>query len=287
MRWVAVIWLAGCNAVFGVHKTGPADAQLFDAIPDAPYACPPPGTTPSFSVYFRQVVPKGSCVGYTLSRTADLAFATCSKPSGDASMFQPSQGAVDSATLVDATLVPTASLGQPKLAPDGDELWATTFDTNGASLAGYSRSGTTWTHAFDVFRFVGQLDAGTPMRAGTTRRVLFHSGNAIHELDQVAPGSWTEINVGVYTLAYLQVDAIMSAPNVTPDGLRMVFGARVGVLQPRLGVFYADRATLADPFGPAVRIDAVPDQAGTPFLTEDCSRLYFSGLRSVLYVPQQ
>ena len=67
------------------------------------------------------------------------------------------------------------------------------------------------------------------------------------------------------------------------DGLRIVFYARA--LDQAFYVMYSDRPTIDDRFRPADQITGVPNVAD-PFLTEDCARIYFSGLGSVFYESQ-
>ena len=45
----------------------------------------------------------------------------------------------------------------------------------------------------------------------------------------------------------------------------------------------AERATLADRFGPAVPIAGVPADVEDAVMSDDCDRLYFFGLDSVFY----
>ena len=69
---------------------------------------------------------------------------------------------------------------------------------------------------------------------------------------------------------------------MTTDGLRMVFGGL------QLGgsgqaVFYADRGSLDARFGTASVLDGVPATVTDAYLSEDCERIYFSGLQSIFY----
>ena len=50
-------------------------------------------------------------------------------------------------------------------------------------------------------------------------------------------------------------------------------------------VYYADRAMIADRFGPPSVLADVPWSQDL-FMTEDCGRMYFPGLGNVLYEAQ-
>jgi len=111
---------------------------------------------------------------------------------------------------------------------------------------------------------------------------------ALHEL--VLPANGTGIDLLVMGAPRLTRFGGLSAPNLSPDGLRLVFSATVMVSQSSVtGVMYASRDSVTTPFtyGEMVFLQGPPAEAETPFLTEDCSRVYFSGLESVFYVTEQ
>jgi hypothetical protein len=58
MRGLALVLVlgAGCNEVLGLSSTRAIDAGFYDAQIDAPFACPPTGTTPRFSRLLHQAV---------------------------------------------------------------------------------------------------------------------------------------------------------------------------------------------------------------------------------------
>ena len=69
MRALAcLLFVCGCNQVFGLRETVAIDAQQFDAPLDAPYACPAIGLQPAFGKILHQSIPK-NCVSYTTSRS--------------------------------------------------------------------------------------------------------------------------------------------------------------------------------------------------------------------------
>jgi hypothetical protein len=53
-----------------------------------------------------------------------------------------------------------------------------------------------------------------------------------------------------------------------------------------LGTFYYERVDVSQPFGPPHYVATVPHDAQDPFMTNDCGRIYFDALDTVLYVDQ-
>lgn len=73
MRWWLLVGLCACNQVFGLDPTRHA---YFDAQIDAPFACPPIGTTPHFATNPHQVVYE-DCDQYQVTSDGTLAVVTC------------------------------------------------------------------------------------------------------------------------------------------------------------------------------------------------------------------
>ncbi|NVB82701.1 MAG: hypothetical protein HOV81_30270 [Kofleriaceae bacterium] len=282
MRFVvAALLLCGCNQVFGLNPTEalpPTDAQYFDAPPDAPFTCPPAGTLPQFSPVLHQI--QQNCRFYT--RSADWATAECrDMPTRMA------QGAPDG---------PFASIGgleddfpftyeNPQLAPEGDELFVRYSDPGAATgeIKVFRRSGNSWTEAGAVsingVTITAEVAFGTPSRAPNRR--MFVSNYDISEIREIELDA-TYHGTVVATYTPQEVDTFLrSQPNLTPDGLRIIFSVG-GAGRDQVG--YGDRASLADRFTFQLLPDAPTGE--TPFLTEDCGRLYFSAASSVLWVQQ-
>jgi hypothetical protein len=114
------------------------------------------------------------------------------------------------------------------------------------------------------------------------RRVFYVDGNFAHE---VALSDTTLTPIMSYAAAELGVQTLGSAPNLSPDNLRIVF-AGVLVGQTTAQVYYADRATATGRFGVARLIGHAPLGVTDPFMTGDCGRLYFSTAGAVFYAQQ-
>jgi len=282
-----LIGLVACNSVFGIEHTK-LQKDYFDAKPDAPFACPTDTeTAPAFSQFFVQVVAVDDCRSYTIG--GDKALATCTQQVGDLAVEAIEQGPANAPldTTVHLSPMPAGSMSAPVLSPDGSELWLSSYDTNTntTTIGVYSESSSgNWEHQQDVYSTPAFFEVGTPMQAGSNRRVLVLELGTVHELAENPPGTWTDIHT-YNTSTDLQLGAIYTPPNITPDGLHAVLPAASSGLGMNQGVFYLARSDLSQPFGPAISVPGPPPNVQTPFMTGDCSRVYFSGLDSVLYVP--
>ncbi len=88
-----------------------------------------------------------------------------------------------------------------------------------------------------------------------------------------------------YSATDLGLSSMANAPNLSPDGLRLVMPAisLTGSLQ---RVVCSDRPSTDARFRPADELDAVAF-VGDPFVTSDCGRIYFSAVKSVLFVQRR
>ena len=277
---IGLVGLCACNQIFGVNTSQVApvtDAQYFDAPVDAPFQCPPLGQAPHFSPVIHQPIIQ-DCSGYMVSPDRDWATAACES--------QISQG------VIDGPLTPITSLdstfSQPSLAPEGNELFVLhhTALMAKASLLDFTRNpDDSWTQAYAVTTDLDlsiSAEIGSVSR-GPTRRMLVIAAFTDPVVNEIAiDGSGTATDVGMISSTDLQIDGITTPPNVSPDGLRIVFSAAVSATP---GVFYSDRPDLSSPFRPAV-ILAPLQNVYDAYMTEDCSRLYFSAVGSILYLQQ-
>lgn len=244
--------------------------------------CPPLGKAPQYSRVFQQPISQ-ACSEYTISETSEaVAYCTSSTAMGV------SQGAVDSPmmTLYAFAASNFGSYEHPRLAPEADTIFAMYYNSGGSfALTRWLRANDgTWAYASTIMLppAVGTGAVfGTPTR-GPLRHVMALA-NPTTVLELVIDDTESAVVVATITASQLDTGGISSPPNLTPDGLRMVFTAS------GLGgnhVFYADRSTIDAAFSAAIALvnaPATPD----PFMTANCGRLYFSGLGSVMYVQQR
>jgi hypothetical protein len=284
MKAWMLVCLCACNQIFGLDETH-GFTRVFDAPIDAPFACPPPGQTPAFNTAPHQVQLFPGCNGYVLATDAGLALALCSN-----SIVQ---GAIDSPMTPVADLTSTDSnvlRYAPRLSPEGDQV--VVAETQQSPLVRqYVRylhgGGDHWTRN-DVLVMPSMLPPiawlSGPTRGPARRLLAVGSDDSIYEL--VDDGSPNLQLRATYTAAMLGIHNL-TAPQLSPDGLRIVVAATQAdamgnVLQ---AVWYTDRATLDDSFRPADPMPTVP-VISDPFMTADCSRVYFTGIGSLWFVQR-
>jgi hypothetical protein len=289
--WAAgALLVVGCNRIFGISETGslpPADAidaAYFDAPADAPFECPPIGTAPQFSRQLNQIIQQ--CVEYSLSTTGRAA-GLCYD-----GVSQVSEGPSD------GPLMPIAGLEQDselhidyvRYAPEGDELFVRIWhqSTVVGRIAVYRKSGTAWVPAYDVALPGGVttdsfVRFGSPSR-GPLRRMMVRNTSSVSfdEIEFDSTGASTLVQT--YDAASIGATSLSGfAPNLSGDGLRMLVSAPLPGNSNAAA--YAGRASLANPFGTAMALSDVPYSA-SPFMSDDCARVYFPALNYMFWVQR-
>lgn len=290
MRWVPVLLACGCNSVFGLTPTELVDAPPPIDAPDPP-RCPAIGTIPAFGDDLRSI-PAIGCTGYA-TNDSGIAMAYCNN--------QVARGPVDGEMT---PIMMDDPVYQPRLAPDGDELFAlhynmTTFLYELVDLVWRDNKleqvGTYIPPSSATYGFYSSFS--TPSR-GPDRHIIYVDYNNTtytYDLVEIAngTGTWTEQSRVPVTDLGLPTGATPMQLSLSPDGLRLVFMTAGAWVMDGSGqytwidpVFYADRASLTDRFSMVVALPSVPDQVQSPFLTADCGRIYFSALNRVFFLVQ-
>jgi hypothetical protein len=271
---LVVLAVAACNQVYGLSETITIDAAYFDAPPRGIPHCPALGETLVFSPVLHQL--HFDCIGYNASADVDLAVARCR----DADSYQLYSGPRDGPFAPVPELpvsMPDFDVTSAQLDPEGATLLVATFDLTNivGDLRVYHRTDAGWVRGADV--------ASPPARASTISRGPDHrmlgtnGASDVTELSD-ASGSWQPVNT--HTLSVLGVPSV-GAMWLSADALGVLFVANAFDVQDNRYMAYAQRAATSDPFGAAIRVSLpVMDD---PFITEDCGRLYFSGLHSIFY----
>jgi hypothetical protein len=273
VRWWLLL-LCGCNQVFDLKPTVAVDAQYFDAPPRQPPHCPDIGTDLVFAPQLHQL--HFFCTNYQVSQSADLALTSCIENDRYRIFSGPADGPF---TLVSELPESTVDfdVSSPRLAPDGSLLLISTFDlTNVVSeLRVYHRDGSVWMRDPNV-------PNGPPAASNLSRgpAYRFLGTNGISDVFEYVFTNGTWQKVQTHPLSTLQV------PSVGPiwlsaDALRMLFVADAFAVFDNRYMAYADRASIDEPFGVARRLN-LPILVDA-YVTEDCGRLYFSGLHSIFY----
>jgi len=274
MRW-SVLLVCGCNQVLGLTPTRTDDAR------PAPKCVA--GSLPSLYGQLHQL-PLKYCNFYTPSFEAGIAVAECE----DQLMSGPIDKRMSPLTL-DAA--PTRRERGTRLSAEGNRLLVPIFDSDLVQyeIAEYELQGNgTWASVGPATPYATILrEFSAPSRAPDRRLVFqdYDNGLVLVELSDQS-GSWREVTRYPVT----EVGAMakqLNDPNLTPDGLRLVF--RSETILPdghyvAAAIFYAERATLDERFANARVIDVAPHDVLYPYLTEDCGRLYFTALATVFYM---
>jgi len=278
----SLVLVCACNQVFGVDHTtrvpgvGGIDAQYFDAPADAPFACPALGVVPQFKRGLRQIDADG-CVQYTRSDT--LATALCTGIV--------MQGPVDGPlTAIPDLGLCSLSAGTPVLSPEGDQLYISAYDWatyTSQPFRVYDRQGDgSWQRGADLP--MAPTSSISTVTRGPDRHILYWQyGAAGANIEEWANGTGTWKQVAVHGAAEHGLAAIFFVW-LGSDGLRAIIQGDVrGSSTPQL--FYTDRAAVGAAFNMAVPMTGVP-LVNDAFMTDDCGRIYMSGLSSIFYEQQ-
>ncbi|MGE5181214.1 MAG: hypothetical protein ACM31C_04095 [Acidobacteriota bacterium] len=284
MRWAwVVLTVAACNDVFGLEPT---------RLRGMPTSCPPLGTPPRYAPLFVQML-VADCSDYTPSAGAGIALAACAGSTGRYIAGGPVGGELAAVDVPPQNNC--VNLDYARLVPEGDRAYVdeNNFDCNGNDTFGeyVPVDASHWTYVRDLgiapsIDGSGEELGSVSTAPGRRAMITINYDSSLHEWVQQPDDTWRELTPA-YTSGDLGIAAsgLLSAANLTSDGLRVVFAARVpGTVEQR--VFYADRASRDDRFGAATPLDGVPGTVDDPVMTDDCTRVYFSGLGRIFYVEE-
>lgn len=255
--------LVGCNQVFGLDSTELVDDNEVPVDP----MCPPRGEQPSFRSEVKELLHR-ECFNYTTDAAGDRAVAFCT--GGDPSWRVEEGPNGGPLAPVDVPVPPDHFVQTVWFTPEGDQLVVKHYRTvapNIHRLSMYRRDGSGWAWSSDISERDGFMSGGVPS-ARPNRRIIETAAAGWRELEEQGT-TWVEVRAGAWQELGLPLSQ-GNDPNLSPDGLRLTFVDPANSLRVR----YTDRATLADPFRPAVLLDT--GAAQNAFLANDCSRLYFS-----------
>jgi hypothetical protein len=283
MKLLLVIALASCNSVFGndhVTASPQVDAQFFDAMLDAPPACP--SGLPIFRPDLYDVETDGTCFSYSVAEDGTV-LALC-KPDGAPAVIEAGSLVIGvpmtmALHMITTNLPPSITLLGVRLAPEGDFALVRFFDST-VVIHALRNVGGMWTDEGDV-PIPPQDYYSTPSR-GPTRHLLEWTQGSNNLVELVGDGTTWSTAMSAYIPEGF--NSISGDFGLTPDGLRMVAitgATSINGSAPRYGA----RSDLSAPFTTATTLDE-PVTITQPFLTNDCDALFFIGLDRVLYVKQ-
>lgn len=269
MRRAAILIVCGCNQLLGLTET-----QTVDAHP--PPMCPPVGGVPTLYGALKQV-PGRYCGLYTPSADGVVALA-----SRDVTTLM--RGELDH-ELSEIPLVPTPP-GTYRILPmpEGDRVLVATALTTQFATIEYIVEADGAAHAGTMFQVV--MSAGLSRPSGGPDRRIVYEDTTQRTLVELADTGAGYREVTRYSLSELTNDPVVTVddPSLSADGLRLVFVAPTSTgLRARV-VYYTDRATRSDHFGPIRAVENAPEQIRYPYLTANCGRLYLSALDTIFYL---
>ncbi len=296
--------------MFGIQQTDLVDAP--PPVPDArPPSCPELGVAPKFGTDLGQV-PGRKCDAYSLDETQRWAAAISydyQPPDYAANIVSgPAAEQPFTQTMVPAPVYPN----NVRLAPEGNVLFVTAYDTDAYKIFEYELVDTRWVLKGKPFLPPDHSSGeyyilSTPTR-GPLRRMVMHKYNSVlmqSELLEIEYDGTEPTEVARTPLSALEVDLI-GQPSLSADGLRLVFtsastetapmpnmpdttgGGGGGIAVGDQSVFYVARESISTPFATKAKLlETVPSYVGWPYLTEDCGRMYFSALNTVWYLKYE
>ncbi|MDQ3336106.1 MAG: hypothetical protein M4D80_13135 [Myxococcota bacterium] len=269
----ALAGLCACNQVYGLEQTRLPP-------PDAPYACPEIGApAPVFSRLIFQASTQQSA-SYHFNTTGTLAVASTYE-----GVYL---GRFGETLTLSTEIVPQSGyyFDDPHPNPAGDRLYIqSNFEPTSASgaagsgIAVYEQVSGAWRLQQNLPPTVAAKGRpSTVFRGPTGDRMIFNGALALEEYEQ--DGTAWVMRGPAHRRSELRIDLYV-AMAITSDGLRAVFRG-----DDNTQMLYADRPNLESWFGPPQILVGVP-KVGDAQLTDDCSRIYYSGLNATFYSQQQ
>lgn len=289
MRWVAVwvVFACACDRALGLAPSALADAAPF--MPDARPTCPTNGPPAFRPTLFRPIVQP--CTQYTLAVDAGRALARCGDPFGG--NYAVAEGTIDG-MLNTAAGFNLDQVNQVAVTPDGTSAIVFGLPT-GQSVVSHLRydrnADGSWSfvHTLPMFDTYFQL---SPPSRGATPHLLAVGGTQLDEYIGGPGDTWQLFHR--YSTTELGADNTISNITFTADGLRMLFVDEiVSTSGGAPAMRYVHRDDINVPFGVAVRAPDLDSYAAQlnmtsdgAYMTEDCGRLYFAAIESIIYIEQ-
>jgi hypothetical protein len=281
-----------CESANGPTCNGLLDARSDDSsvdpdavTPDAPIDAPLDGCVASaFST------PSALVVGYMF--TVNLAHTRMSLTSG--ADIRVNESAVDSSSLQDYPVVLMApgsavEMYSARMDPTGTIIFVTSDDGTLMSETLVHISRRTGPGAWSAFAPVtmrnGAMGVNLPLATvigGTTdpsfgprRLPVFDGIGSFAEYVEAMPNTPTDFVYARTTSANDLGVNLLREPNLTADGLRVVFFARANAID---GIYTSTRASVTAPWTPAVLLHESTVMGSHPYLSNDCRHLYWTEL---------
>jgi hypothetical protein len=271
--------VAGCNQIYGLDETYLTDGHVARR-------CPAIGETPVYTTAPQTLTSGEFPFDYTFDEARTFAVAYRVNAGGIV------EAPVDSADFVPLDLDADAGdrLFDPRVAPEGDQLVVRVQNAAGQwNLRLYTRSGVqSWQRGPTLTSLLPAERCSTPSRRSTTDERRFirldPTGSELAEYTERV-GVWSLVRTYDRATLGVSLQQQIEDPQLSPDGLRLVFTVREIVGRP---IYFTDRASIDDAFRPASLMlqltgDSEPQD---PFMVQDCTRLYMVVYPGLIYVEQ-
>ncbi|MDB4956243.1 MAG: hypothetical protein JWO36_3812 [Myxococcales bacterium] len=266
-----VLALAACNQVFGLAQTVEHDGGQYDAPLDAPFSCPPiGGPPPRFAPLLHQIVVQ-DCLSYSIT-SGGRAIALCVFNGS----YHVAEGPRDEPLIEIPEIVgsPTTTLLTPRLSPGGDMIVVNSAGVQSSILV-YSRIGGSWQPLANAPFVTTTAAFLSTFERGPTGDRLFVVTIAALEEWAYEGSTWRKL----LTESVQELGVDTNTLQVATDGLR-------AIVPTTSSLYFTDRPDQAAKFRPAVPINDIPAFQDV-FMTDDCARLYFTGLGSIFYMQHE
>ena len=270
--------MTACNQAFGLDQTRKFDAGRYDAPIDAPFACPRNGSEPpTYSPFLHQDVAE-DCTDYSIS-PAGRAVALCFVDRVHVNHV--AEGSPDRALQPVIDLVPPEQFFRPRLSPDGQRMLVQVTLSSAFTVREYTRMADgSWQRGADAPFGTSFYDGISTIARGPTgdRVLVSRTDLSVHEWAHEG-STWREVLVETAGELGTPVAEIV----ITSDGLRAVISSISSSSNSMM--FYTDRIDESSKFRRAVLLVGVTPLS-SHFLTDDCARVYVTGVGSIFYAQQ-
>jgi hypothetical protein len=270
MRGATIMFVAACGSS---HPSTPRDAvpdTAADAARDAPVDVPA-GSGCQAASFQGQATAVGTATSLSIALPSSLAFAVGTPNGQDLYEEQPPSGAAVAIAAFASTS--TVSWDHPALRPDGNELFARETNTNTIWSSTYT-AGAWGAPVQETGSWFSDSLASTPAAAGASGdlRMMIWDDVQMQEYTRTS-GTWTAVGSSLASMALIGQAANLASPQLSPDGLFLVFIANPG--GPSETVWFTHRADMASAWAlPATAIHGPATGIYSPYLTADCAHLY-------------
>ena len=268
---LGLVAATGCNLAFTASPDPDAPGEIID-----PKKCPGRDTAPVFGGSMVDVAPS-TCISYSLSAAGDLALVDC------AGMIN--QGSMEGGFAPVLFVSDPGDLAVPKITPEGDEMFVRAGSR--APIIDIYKKVAVATWRFTATTGVSgdaDMSFSAPSSRSSGRRIIIATATlSPPQFDEYVATGTTWMFERTHTADMLGV-AQMRQPDLTPDGLHLVFSGSVD--SGETSIFYVSRSSVEEQFTTASPLALKVTNPQWPHMTSDCARLYIDGEMQLTYITR-